>query len=174
MQQNSFNQHPKEGHMKKYLPCAFTLLLALASVSLGQTPTPSPSPSPKPAMSKAQIQRNLVATEKKLWEAWKNKDAKPFKATLAADSVMVGEGGVAGKTDSVAAITGMDCTVKSYTLTDFKMAMASPTVAFLTYKAVVDGTCGGNAVPAVWASSIYVNRGGKWYAFSHQESNIKP
>jgi len=161
--------------MKKYLPFAFTLLLALASVSLGQTPAPSPSPSPKPkpAMSKAQIQKSLIATEKKLWEAWKNKDPKPFKATLAADSVMVGESGVSDKATAIKAITSMDCDVKSYALSDFKLAMASPTVALISYKGTVEGTCGGAAIPPVWASSVYVNRGGKWYAFSHQESNTK-
>src|SRR3984893_18956051 len=110
--------------MKKYLPFAFTLLLALASVSLGQTPAPSPSPSPKPkpAMSKAQIQKSLIATEKKLWEAWKNKDPKPFKATLAADSVMVGESGVADKATAINGIASMDCDVKSYAPSDFKVA----------------------------------------------------
>jgi len=161
--------------MKKYLPLAFTLLLALASLSLGQTATPSPSPSPKPkpAMSKAQIQKSLIATEKKLWEAWKNKDPKPFKATLAADSVMVGENGVADKATSIAAITSTSCDVKSYTLSDFKLAMAAPNVAVITYKGTVDGTCGGTTIAVAWASSIYVNRGGKWYAFSHQESNVK-
>ena len=161
--------------MRKYLPFAFALLLALASVSLAQTaaPSPSPSPKPKPAMSKAQIQKSLIATEKKLWEAFKNKDAKPFKATLAADSVMVGEEGVADKATAIKGITSQDCDVKSYTLSDFKVAMASPTVAMLSYKSTVEGTCKGAAIPAVWASSVYVNRGGKWYAFSHQESNAK-
>jgi len=163
--------------MKKYLPFAFALLLALAAVSLGQTPkpaaSPSPSPQPKPAMSKAQIQKSLIATEKKLWTAWKNKDPKPFKATLSADSVLVGESGVADKATAIKAITSMDCDVKSYALSDFKVAMASSTVALLSYKGTAEGTCSGTAIPPVWASSVYVNRGGKWYAFSHQESNTK-
>src|SRR2546427_7682933 len=110
--------------MKKYLPFAIGLIIALASISFGQEatkPAPSPSPKPKPAMSKAQIQRNLVATEKKLWEAWKNKDPKPFKATLAADSIMVGESGVSDKAAAVKEITEMPCEVKSYTLSDFKL-----------------------------------------------------
>jgi hypothetical protein len=162
--------------MKKYLPLALALLLALASVSLGQeTPkaTPSPAPKPKPAISKAQIQRSLIATEKKLWEAWKNKDPKPFKATLAADSVMVGESGVKDKAAIMKEWTSMDCDVKSYVLSDFKLSMATPTVAVLTYRATVEGTCAGVAVPPVWASSLFVDRAGKWYEFSHQESNAK-
>src|SRR5919109_1489248 len=112
--------------MKKYLPLACSLLLALASASLGQeTPKPaaSPSPKPKPAMSKAQIQRNLVATEKKLWEAWKNKDVKPFKSWIAADGVMVGETGVSGKDAILKEISGSPCEVKSFELSDFKLTM---------------------------------------------------
>src|SRR5258708_32019312 len=134
--------------MKKYLPLVFTLLLALASVSVAQTaaPSPSPSPKPKPAMSKAQIQKSLVATEKKLWEAWKNKDPKPFKTTLAADSVMIGEQGIADKATAIKGITA-DCTVKSYSLSDFKLSMANSSVGVLTYKATIDATCSGNSVP---------------------------
>ena len=86
---------------------------------------------------------------------------------------MVGESGVADKATAIKGITSMDCEIKSYTLSDFKVAFVNPSVALISYKGVVDGTCGGAAVPAVWSSSLYVNRGGKWYAFSHQESNAK-
>lgn|SRR2546422_8094915 len=166
--------------MKKYLPLAVTLLLVFAGAAIAQeatkpaaNPAAMPSPKPKPAMSKAQIQKNLIATEKKLWEAWKNKDAKPFKAALAADGIMVGENGTADKAAAIKGITSMDCDVKSYSLSDFKLNMPSSNVALLTYKGTVEGTCGGVAVPPVWSSSLFVNRGGKWYAYSHQESTAK-
>src|SRR6267154_6450624 len=106
-----------EPRMKRYLPLAALLLLAFASVSFAQpTPTESPSPAPKPAMSKAQIRGRIIATEKKLWEAWKNKDAKPFKANLSADSVMIGDRGVSGKNDAIQGLTTAPCEVKSYEL----------------------------------------------------------
>jgi Domain of unknown function (DUF4440) len=163
-------------NMKKYLPLVVTVLLACAAAAFAQDatkPTATPSPSPKPAMSKAQIQRSLVATEKKLWEAWKNKDPKPFRATLAADATMIGDSGTADKTTSIKEVTGMDCDVKSYSLSEFKLSLANSSVALLTYKGTAEGTCGGSAIPSVWASSLYVNRGGKWYAFSHQETPAK-
>jgi Domain of unknown function (DUF4440) len=160
--------------MKRYLPLAALLLLAFASVSFAQpTPTESPSPAPKPAMSKAQIRGRIIATEKKLWEAWKNKDAKPFKANLAADSVMIGERGVAGKADIVKEMASMPCEVKSFELSDFKATFLNSGTVLLTYKGVADGTCAGTALPAVWASSVYVNRGGRWLAASHQETPVK-
>lgn len=162
--------------MKKYLPFAIGLIIALASISLGQEATkatPSPSPKPKPAMSKAQIQKNLVATEKKLWEAYKNKDTKPFKATIAADSIGVSENGVQSKADLLKEIASGGCDVKSFSLSDFKLTTLDSNAFVLTYKGVADGTCGGTAIPTVWASSVYVRRGGKWWALAHQETRAK-
>ena len=162
--------------MKQRFPLAIGLVLFIASICLAQTeatPSPSPAPKPKPAMSKAQIQKSLIATEKKLWEAWKNKDSKPFKAAIPADGVMIGEHGVGGKDVIVKEISEGDCDVKSFELSDFKLTMLNSSVALLTYKGTADGTCAGTALPAVWASSVYVNRGGKWYAASHQETPAK-
>ena len=160
--------------MKSYLPLAALLLLAFASVTLAQpTPEASPSPAPKPAMSKAQIRGRIISTEKKLWEAWKNKDPKPFKAMLAADSVMIGDSGVAGKADIVKEMGAMPCEVKSFTLSDFKTTFLNSGTVLMTYKGVADGTCAGTAIPTVWASSVYVNRGGRWLAASHQETPVK-
>ena len=160
--------------MKRHLPLAALLLLAFASISFAQTtPAASPSPSPKPAMSRAQIRGRIIATEKKLWEAWKNKDSKPFKANLTADSVMIGESGVAGKNDAVKEMAAAPCEVKSYELTDFKVTFLNAGTALLTYKGTTVGTCAGTAIPATWSSSVYVNRGGRWMVASHQETPTK-
>jgi len=163
--------------MKKRFPFAIGLVLFIASLCIAQTqttPSPSPSPKPKPAMSKAQIQSNLIATEKKLWEAWKNKDVKPFKVALATDAINVNDTGVDGKDATLKSIASSDCKVNSYSLSDFKLTMLSADVAMLTYKGTQDATCGGTTVPAaVWASSVFVRRGGKWYAATHQETPAK-
>ena len=161
--------------MRKYLPFAAVLILALASISFAQdaTPSPSPSPKPKPAMTKAQLLRKLSASEKRLWEAWKNKEDKPFKAALSADFVMVQDSGVSGKDAEVKAITSMPCEVKSYELSDWKLTTINSGAVLVTYKGAADGTCGGAALPPVWASTIWVNRHGKWLALSHQETPVK-
>ena len=73
--------------MKRHLPLAAGLLFVLASVCFAQPQaTPSPSPKPKPAMSKAQMLKALSTAERKLWDAFKNKDPKPFKNGLTADA----------------------------------------------------------------------------------------
>ena len=160
--------------MKMKLPLALVLTLMVCTLALAQDSAPSPSPSPKPAMSKAQSQRLIISTEKKLWEAWKTKNLKVFRATLSADSIMIGDAGVLNKTDSLKELEAMQCEVKSYELSDIKVNFLNSSAALLTYKATRDGTCGGQALPpSVWASSAYVQRGGKWYAASHQETPAK-
>ena len=163
--------------MKRHLPLAALLLLAFTSVCLAQpqaTASPSPAAKPKPAMTKAQMLKKLSAMETKLWEAWKDKDSKPFQAALSSDSVMIGDSGTSTKAATVKEIGSMPCDVKSFSLSDWKLAMANSSAALLTYKATQDATCNGTAVPpAVWASSVWVNRGGKWQAFSHQETPAK-
>ena len=158
--------------MKKLLLAAFCVL-AFATFCFAQPEaTASPSPKPKPRMSKAALQKKLAAQETALWNAWKNKDAKPFQNWLAADSVMVGDNGVGTKADVTKMMASMPCQVNSFTLSDWKLTMVDANAAFLTYKGMADGTCQGKAIPPVWASSLWVNRKGKWVAFSHQESNI--
>ena len=162
--------------MKRHLPLAAILIMAFASFCFAQpqaTASPSPAAKPKPRMSKAALLKKLSANETALWNAWKNKDAKPFQNWLSADSVMIGEEGVGAKADIVKMMASMPCEVKSFTLSDWKLSMVDADAALLTYKGVADGTCGGQPIPTTWASSLWVNRKGKWMAFSHQETPMK-
>jgi uncharacterized protein DUF4440 len=160
--------------MTKRLPLVIVLTLFLTSLAYAQEATPSPSPAPKPAMSRAQSQRIIIATEKKLWEAWKNRNFKQFKTSLSADSIMIGDMGVADKTTALKGMEDTPCEVKSYELSDIKVTFLNSSAAIITYKGTQDATCGGQPVPAaIWASSAYVMRGGKWLAASHQETPAK-
>ncbi len=161
--------------MKKHLLAA-GILLAFASVCFAgpaAQATPSPSPKPKPAMSKAQILKTLSAAEKKLWDAFKNKDPKPFKSGLAAEAFAISENGIEKKEDTVKMIPTAPCEIKSYELSDWKLTMINSSTALVTYKGKSDGTCAGQAIPTVWCSTIYANRGGKWLAVFHQETPTK-
>ena len=162
--------------MTRHLPFAAIVVLALATLCAAQPqPTASPSPAAKPRaprMSKAQLQKKLSEMETALWEAFKNKDPKPFAAHLRADAIVVGEEGASGKSVMPQAVTG--CDVKSFKLSDRSMIRPNLTSAMLTYKGTQEGTCGGTAMPAtVWASSLWVQRGATWVAVFHQESTAK-
>jgi hypothetical protein len=160
--------------MKRYLPFATVLILALASISFSQEPAASPTPKPKPRMSKAQLLKKLSASETRLWEAWKNKDSKPFMTALSANSVLVGENGAAAKPDIVKEMAAMPCEVQSFELSDWKLTMLDSDAALLTYKGTAQGTCAGTPIPTVWASSVWINQGGRWRAAFHQETPVKP
>jgi hypothetical protein len=162
--------------MRKPLLFAVGLIFVVASVCVAQEAAPAPAPAakPKPAMSKAQVQGKIIAMEKKLWEAWKNKDMKPFRTNVWSGGVMIGEGGVQNKEAMLKDLSSMSCDVRSYSLSDLKLTWLDSDVAVLTYKAAQDATCGGTTVPAVvWASSVFVRRGGRWYAATHQETPAK-
>jgi len=164
--------------MKRHLPLAALLILAFATFCFAQpqataSPSPSPAAKPKPRMSKAQLLKKLSANETALWNAWKNKDPKPFQMWLAADGLMIGEEGIGNKAELVKMLPSMPCEVKSFTLSDWKLSMADADAAVLTYKGVADGTCGGQPIPATWSSSLWINRRGRWVAFAHQETPLK-
>ena len=161
--------------MKRHLPLAAILIIALAGLSFAQEATPSPAakPKPRPAMSHAVLLRVLSAKETSLWEAWKNKESRPFQINLASEAVMIGEQGVGSKKEMVAMMASMPCDVKSYTLSDWKLTMVDRDAALLTYKGAAEGTCMGAPIPTAWASSLWVNRRGRWLAFSHQETPVK-
>jgi len=124
---------------------------------------------PKPAMSKKELERKLTANEKSLWEAFKNKKPEVFNRTLTTDGFQIDAMGVTAKADIGTAIGG--CDIKDYSLSDFKLTTIGANAALLTYKSVAHGACGGQAIPeSVYASTVWVNRGGKWQALFHQES----
>ena len=163
--------------MKRHLPFAAVLVFVFATFCFAQpqaTPSPSPTPKPRaPRVTKAQLQAQLVEMETALWNAWKNKDAKVFDQHLSADSVLVGEQGVGSKDEVVKMMASMPCDVKSFTLSDWKMTKFDADAALLTYKGVAQGTCGGQPIPATWASSLWVRKKGVWQAAFHQETNAK-
>jgi hypothetical protein len=107
--------------MKRRFPLAIGFVLIVFSTAFAQQAAPTPSPAPKPAMSRAQSQKIIIATEKKLWEAWKQQDSKPFKAYLSSDSLMVSDAGVSNKVASLQEMSSMKCDVKSYELSDVKV-----------------------------------------------------
>src|SRR5450755_699135 len=99
----------------------------------------------------------IVALEKSAYAAWKSKDAK-FWDTFLSDK-FVGWG-TSGKLDKVSAkkeYTGADCDIRSYSLSDERVSSRGKHAALITYKATVDGTCGGQKIPTnSWVAGVYV------------------
>ena len=78
--------------------------------------------------------------------------------------------GVGGKAQYVKAIIDNNCTVSRYSLDNTKVTMLSGDVALLTYRYAHNAVCGGHSEASpLWASTVYVKRGGKWLIAFHQE-----
>lgn len=153
--------------MKRILIAAL-VLLAASTLALGQA-------SKNSKQGKRSDADKIIALEKQAWEAWKNKNGAFFQTFLADDAVMVGGEGIGNKADAVKGISSMPCEVRSYSLDNFKVTMLDKNTALLTYSAKQDYTCNGKpGAPSIWASSIFVKRGGKWLNVMHQESTPEP
>src|SRR5271170_5449257 len=115
----------------------------------------------------------LVTLEKSAYAAWKSKHAK-FWDTFLSDK-FVGWG-TSGKLDKVSAkmeYTDADCEIKSYALSEERVSPLGKRAALITYKATVDGTCGGQKIPAnSWAAGVYVRDGGQWKAAFHAQAAV--
>ena len=105
----------------------------------------------------------LVAIEKKIWEAWKVKDAKPLEDILAKDFVFYGGEGRRDRPTIIKAwATENKCEVKSYWLSDAMSASLTKDVSMLTYKGGGDGICEGQPITTDWFVSVYTKEGDAW------------
>ncbi|MBA3601483.1 MAG: nuclear transport factor 2 family protein [Acidobacteria bacterium] len=144
--------------MKKII-MIMAIAIAASSVAFGQMKSKDNS-----------VEARLIALEKQSWEEWKNKNGGFFQTLLTDEAVNVGVGGLSNKSQIVKS-TSSDCEVKSFSVDNFKVVMLDKNVALLTYAAIQDGVCGGRTIPAkVFASSVYVKRGGKWLNAFYQET----
>ena len=135
-----------------------TLLTLAATFAFGQT-TRNDS-----------VEAQIVALEKRAFEAWKNKDRKFFEEHMSEDGQYLDLNGVGAKAQYVKAIIDNNCTVRNYSLDNTKVTMLSKDVALLTYRYAHDAVCGGNPEASpLWASTVYVNRAGNWLIAFHQE-----
>ncbi len=115
----------------------------------------------------------LMTLEKSAYEAWKTKDAKFWDTFLSDKFVGYGSSGKLDKASATKEYTGADCEIKSYALSDEQMRPLGNDAALITYKTTVDGTCGGQKVPAnSWAAGVYVRDGDKWKGAFHAEAPI--
>ena len=115
----------------------------------------------------------LVTLEKSAYAAWKSKDAKFWDTFLSDKFVGWGSSGRLDKASATKEFTGADCTIKSYALSDEHMNPLGKGAVLITHRIAVDGTCGGQVLPAnSWAASVYVRDGNKWKGAFHAEAPV--
>lgn len=145
--------------MKRFV-IALTLVAAAFTCTRGQAKRVHPA------------EAELVALEERAYEAWQKKDRRFFEEHMAEDGQYLDANGVGGKAQYVRAIIDNGCTVNGYALDRPKVTMLGKDSALLTYRYTYDIVCGGKPEAGpLWASTIYVRRGGRWLIAFHQEVN---
>ena len=115
----------------------------------------------------------LITLEKSAYEAWKCKDAKFWGKFLSDNFVGWGSFGKLDKASATREYTGTDCEIKNYALSDEQVSSLGKDAALITYKATVNGTCGGQTLPTNSRSAtIYVRDDGKWKRAFHARAAI--
>jgi len=127
------------------------------------------------AAADSNLQADLVAKEKALYDAWAKKDGKPFEEWLSPNFVGVGDDGSnISREGIIKSVTTHNCEVKSLNISDDKVTPIDKDVVILTYKVDGDAICDGKKSPPIYASSIWKKQGSKWWTIFHQSTPAAP
>jgi hypothetical protein len=116
-------------------------------------------------------EQTLTQTEKGLWEGWKGHDAEPFKKVNMDGAIDVGTGGIRMGDQLVKDMGSTMCTVTSYSLDTPTFKWLDKNSVLMVYRANQDAVCADQKLPPViWATTLWVKKGGAWKAMFHQET----
>ncbi|MGB7923041.1 MAG: nuclear transport factor 2 family protein [Pyrinomonadaceae bacterium] len=112
----------------------------------------------------AQSEADHIAREKQVYDMLKKKDFDGFAGMLADDMVEVEATGAYDKAGSVKGVRETDFSTAS--LSDFKVVKLDGDAVVVTYLAKF--TAPGANAEGYRQSTVWVNRGGKWWVVFHQ------
>jgi uncharacterized protein DUF4440 len=155
--------------MRKTLPLVVITLLATATLCIAQTGATSKSKS-KNADANGLAQM-IMNKSKETWEAYKGRNIAAMKALTGEDYVSSPLSGPSNLQQDIATIDKL--TIESYTIADPKVSMVTKDVAILRYKCDQKGSFDGKPlISPVYATEVWVNRGGKWRIVSYSETPV--
>ncbi|CAN5887277.1 hypothetical protein BH18ACI4_BH18ACI4_13210 [soil metagenome] len=155
---------------------ALVLLLTLAAACTAppanREVAPTNSAATATPTSMAISEADVIAKEKAIWDAIKNKDYETFGNMLTEDLVEVLPDAVYDKAASIAGVKEFEPT--EVTFSDWKYLPIDKDAVVVTYHVDVKAKSQGKENPpqSVRASSAWVNRNGKWLAAFHQECEV--
>ena len=134
-------------------------LFMISSAAFGQSAAPDATG----------LSATLIAQEKVLLDSVVKHDLKAFSALIAPGAASVDDGGYMTVADFIKVFDQVKVDIQ--TPTDVKVLTLGPTAAIVIYTLTQKGMFQGQPLPpTVYATTTWVNRGGKWLAMFHQES----
>lgn len=160
--------------MKKSYALVLLLVLA-AACAAPPTTNREAAPTNTAATTPAAVaisEADVIAKEKAIWDAIKNKDYETFGNMLADTQVEVLPDAVHDKAGSIAGVKEFEPT--EVTFSDWKYLPIDKDAVLIVYRVDVKAKYKGKEMPAMSArsSSAWVNRNGKWLATYHQECEV--
>lgn len=142
---------------------AGALIVSLASASL----------SVAQEANRAAIEKQIIANERAINDAFAKGDTKTFSSMVAPEGFGIDPGGVMKLADYVKMISQVK--IDTWNMDNMQVTWLSPDVALHTYRWTGKGTFAGQPIPSpTYASTIWVNKGGKWLPVFHQETAAGP
>jgi len=122
------------------------------------------------------VEKKIVTTEKAVLDAILKNDAKTFHSYVLPDSfAMSGEGVMkVADFDKMMDERKTACKFTKGEHTESTFYWVNDNTVVHMYKATIEGACNGQPIPPIWSSSVWTNKGGKWVAAFHHESEIVP
>lgn len=154
--------------MTKNLSVSVITLLAVVTLCFAAAGAVSKPKSTNQAGSS--LDQMIISKSKETWEAYKNRNIAAIKALTAADYAAYTQTGPSNLQEDIANIDKL--TIESYSLDDPKVSKVTKDVVILRYKCDLKGSFDGKPFGPVYATEVWVNRGGKWLIVSYQETAV--
>ena len=153
--------------MRTKLPLLVAALLAAAALCNAQTDTASKAKKDAGGSHSDQV---IIDNSRATWEAYKGRDVAAIKALTAEEYESYGLTGPSNLEQDIAALNDKKLTIESYSIDGPKVTWATKDVAILRYKCDLRGSFDGKPFRPVYATEVWVNRGGKWLIVSYTET----
>jgi len=138
-------------------------IVLLASLARPQAATPQHKTAVPP------LKETILQRERATWETIQKKSYKAFADLLTADYVAIDNTGMAGRSDTLKAVTEM--ILNDFSMQDVRVRKIANGVALITYKVKVRGSYQGKEYTRpIFAASVWVKQGGKWLCAYNQET----
>lgn len=128
--------------------------------------TTTPGASPSASATVTTLPADPVERERMIWDLLKRRDYDAFASYLDPGQVEVEPHGVMDKAATLKGVRTFDASRAE--LSDFKTIKVNPNTELVTYLVTIPGP----PVDKHFATTIWVNRGGKWAALFHQGTGM--
>ena len=152
----------------KVAPLALASLLTASALCIAQTDATSKSKAKPPGA--APSDQMLVDNSRAVWEAYKSRNTTAMRALTADEYVAHTQEGPSDLKHDIDTIDKL--TIEAFTIDEPKVTWVTKDVAILNYKCELKGAFEGKPFKPVYATEVWVNRGGKWRIISYTETPL--